>query len=303
MSKLAVGVLQDRAGFGIILMLGAWFLFSVLDTSVKWLVLAGISALQLAFMRYFGHFVLSLWLLLRGGREIERFKTEKLGLVLLRAYLLTAATTLNFTALNYLPLTVTAAIMFSSPIVVSAFSGLMLGERVGTGRWAAILLGFVGVLVVIRPFGAEFHWAMLLALHNAFALAFFSILTRKLSGVVATETMQFYSGAVGTAVLLPLAVIYWENPGTSLDWTLLIALGLIAWMGHEMMTRAHLMAAASTLMPYTYTFLIWVAIATYVIWGELPDAMTLTGAAIIIVSGLVIWLDERHQSKARQSAL
>lgn len=283
-------------------MLVAWFLFSLVDTSVKWLVLAGLPALQLAFMRYLGHFVLSIGSVLRGGADLERFKTERLGLVLFRAYLLTAATAFNFIALNYLSLTVTAAIMFTSPIIVCALGGPMLGEYAGPWRWFAIILGFLGVLVVIRPFGAEFHWAMLLAVHNATALALYSIITRKLSGIIAIETMQFYMGLFGTAVLLPFAIYYWENPATALDWALMIGLGISAWMGHEFLTRAHLLAPASTLMPYTYSFLIYLAIASYVIWDELPDTYTMIGAAIIVISGLIIWTRERRLAPGRQAA-
>ncbi len=299
MSRVAVRALEDRAGLGIALMLAAWFLFSLVDTSVKWLVLAGLPALQLAFMRYIGHFFLSVGAVLRGGADLERFKTERLGLVLFRAYLLTASTAFNFIALNYLPLTVTAAIMFTSPIIVCALGGPLLGERAGPWRWFAILLGFIGVLVVIRPFGAEFHWAMLLAVHNATALALYSIITRKLSGVIAIETMQFYMGLFGTVVLLPFAIYFWQTPESLLDWVLMIGLGVTAWLGHEFLTRAHLLAPASTLMPYTYSFLIYLAIASYLIWGELPDGYTMLGAGIIVVSGLIIWARERRSGLSR----
>lgn len=290
---MAIGVAaranEDRAKLGIVMMLGAWLFFAGVDTSVKWLVLAGLPALQLAFMRYVGHFILSVWTILKGGATWDRFKTDRPALVLLRAYLLTSATALNFIALNYISLTVTAAIMFSAPIFTCWLAGPMLGEKAGPWRWAAIVLGFIGVLIVIRPFGAEFHWAMILSLHNAIALALYSILTRMLSGVVATETMQFYMGAFGTAVLLPFAVFYWQNPATPLDWTLMCAIGAIAWAGHELLTRAHGLATSNTLMPYTYSFLIYLAVASYLIWEEVPDTWVLTGAGVIVISGLIIW--------------
>ncbi len=298
MSKVAILATEDRAQLGIAMMLGAWFFFSLIDTSVKWLVLAGLPALQLAFMRYFAHFFISTALVLRGGADLERFKTDKPGWVVFRAYLLTSSTALNFIALLYLPLTVTGAIMFTSPILVCLLGWPLLGERAGPWRVFGICMGFVGVLVVMRPFGAEFHWAMLLSVHNAFALALYSIITRKLSGVVSTETMQFYMGAFGTAVLLPFAVWQWVNPATAFDWVIMFLLGIWGWAGHEILTRAHRYAAANTLMPYTYSFLIFLTAWSYLIWGHIPDFYTVLGAAIIIASGLLIWARERRRQPA-----
>ncbi|WP_298293131.1 DMT family transporter [uncultured Litoreibacter sp.] len=295
MSKVAILATEDRAQLGIAMMLGAWFFFSLIDTSVKWLVLAGLPALQLAFMRYFAHFFISTALVLRGGADLERFKTDKPGWVVFRAYLLTSSTALNFIALLYLPLTVTGAIMFTSPILVCLLGWPLLGERAGPWRVFGICMGFVGVLVVMRPFGAEFHWAMLLSVHNAFALALYSIITRKLSGVVSTETMQFYMGAFGTAALLPFAVWQWVNPATAFDWVIMFLLGIWGWAGHEILTRAHRYAAANTLMPYTYSFLIFLTAWSYLIWGHIPDFYTVLGAAIIIASGLLIWARERRR--------
>ncbi|MFT6222382.1 MAG: drug/metabolite transporter (DMT)-like permease [Paracoccaceae bacterium] len=286
---------EDKAGLGIVMMLLAYLVFSLLDTSVKWLVISGLSAFQLAFMRYLGHFVLSLVVIARNGIARDRFATALPHLVLLRAALLVVSTVFNFYSLKYLPLTVTSSIMFSAPIVVCALSWPLLGERVGPWRWFAILFGFIGVLVVIRPFGAHFHWAMLLSIHNAVAVALYSILTRKLSGIVATETMQFYMGLIGTLLLLPVAWFNWQPPASSLEWGLLIALGVWGWGGHEMMTRAHGYAPAHTLMPYTYSFMIYLTITSFVVFGDLPDIWTITGASIVVGSGLIIW----HRTKKR----
>lgn len=296
MSRVAIPALEDRASLGIAMILAAWLFFSFIDTSVKWLVLAGLPALQLAFMRYIGHFAISTWLIARGGLDRERFKSDRFGLVLFRAYLLTSSTVLNFVALLYLPLTLTASIMFTSPILVCLLGWPLLGERAGPWRIFGIFLGFIGVLVVMRPFGTDFHWAMLLTAHNAVAMALYSIVTRKLSGVVSAEIMQFYAGAFGSVVLLPFAVYFWTNPASALDWLLLVALGFFGWAGHELLTRAHRFATANTLMPYSYAFLIYLTISSYVIWGHVPDAATLSGAAIIIGSGMLIWMRTRMQS-------
>ncbi len=280
---------EDKASLGIVMILLAWLFFSLIDTSVAWLLVVGIPSLQLAFMRYVGHMAISTALMFRGGISRDMFATKHAFLVIIRSGLLISSTAFNFIALQYISLTVTASIMFSSPIIVCALAGPLLGEKVGPWRWFAIFLGFAGVSVVIRPFGETFHWAALLSLYNAFSLAFYSILTRKLSGVVAAETMQFYMGFLGTIVLLPFAIATWRSPDTPLDWALLFGVGFFGWAGHELLTRAHGYATSNTLMPYTYSFLIYLTISSYLVFGKVPDRWTVVGAVVIVLSGLIIW--------------
>ncbi|MEM9433114.1 MAG: DMT family transporter [Pseudomonadota bacterium] len=277
----------------------AWLVFAMIDTSVAWLLSIGLPSLQLAFMRYFGHAVISTTLLCREGIDRQMFETGHLWLVLFRASLLISATAFNFIALQYVPLTITASIMFSAPIITCALAVPMLGERVGPAQIFAIFLGFFGVLIVIRPFGETFHWAALLSFYNAFALALYSILTRKLSGTVSTEVMQFYMGVSGTLVMAPFAWATWISPDTIRDWVLLFALGIWGWGGHELLTRAHGFAGSNTLMPYTYTFLIYLTISSYLVFGHLPDLLGIIGALVIVVSGLLIWHLSRDPKSAR----
>ncbi len=280
---------RDNPSLGILMMLVTYFLFSLVDTSVKWLLYAGLGSFQLAFMRYASHFVISLSTIAWGGVSLSRFATPHLGLVLFRGFLLVSATALNFIVLRYLSLTVVSAIMFSAPIIVCLLSWPLLGERVGPWRWFAIILGFSGVLLVIRPLGESFHWAALLTCYNAVALALYSIITRRLSGLVAAETMQFYMGALGTFSLLPLAFFAWATPSSLFEWVLRCVLGVWAWAGHGLLTRAHGLAPANTLMPYTYSFMIFLTIESYIVFAEFPDRWTLIGASIVVISGLIIW--------------
>lgn len=284
---------EDDPGRGIALMLLAYLLFACTDTSVKWLSLAGIPAMQLAFMRFGVHLALSTGPML--GKDHSGWTAPRAQAIamLARGGLLLISTTSNFVALRYLDLTVSAAIMFSSPILVSALSVPLLGEKVGPWRWSAILLGFLGVLIVVRPWSAEFHWAVLFSLISATALALFSIMTRKMAGVAAPRTMQLYGGLVGTVVLLPVAIWVWDSPATPLDWTLMFAIGAFAWTGHHFFSQAHGYAPASVLMPFSYSFLIYLAISGFVVFGTVPDLMTLLGAGVIAVAGLVIWWRER----------
>lgn len=285
---------EDRARLGILLMLGAWAMFSMVDTGAKWLALAGIPAFQVAFMRYFGHLVLALGVSARTGLSWDMLHTTHPWAVISRALLLVSATVSNFVALRYLPLTVTSAILFSSPVIVCMLSYFVLKEHVGPWRWFAIVLGFIGVLVVIRPFGHAFHPAMLLMVYNAFALAMYSIMTRQLAGIVATETMQLYMGLLGTLTLLPLALWVWQSPDTLLGWVALVALGVFGWAGHQLLTNAHRYGSANTLMPFTYSFMIYVSISGYLVFGDVPSIYTLLGAAIIVMAGLLIWKREQR---------
>ena len=145
------------------------------------------------------------------------------------------------------------------------------------------------VLVVIRPFETAFHWIALLNGYNAFAPALYSIITRKISGFVAAETMQFYMGAFGAITLFPFAFWVWTPPASMLDWVLMVSLGVWGWAGHEIFSRAHGFAAANTSLPYTYSFLLYLALASYLVFNDVPDQWTLPGAGIIVVSGLIIW--------------
>jgi len=297
MAILTARANEERPLAGIILMLFAFFGFSLIDVNAKWLALLGLPALQLSFMRYVGHFVISIVLISRGGLDISRFGTDHWFLVLLRAFLLMMSTVLNFLAVQYLPLTLTATILFSAPIMICLLSWPLLGERVGIWRWSAIMIGFCGILIAIRPFDESFHWAVFLSLAGAFCFALYSLITRKLSGVVASDTMQFYSGLVGTALLLPFAIALWENPETSLQWGQMIMLGIFGWMGHELLTRAHGFAPASVLTPFGYTFILYMTIWSYLVFDHVPDKWTILGAFIIIIAGLVIWFREVGNSK------
>lgn len=285
--------MADSPRFGIILMMGAWLIFSWVDTGAKWLAVAGLPAFQLAFMRYAGHFVISIGVIAKDGLKVDRFQTVHVWQVMSRALLLVSATLSNFYALQFLPLTVVSAIMFSSPVVVCFLSVSVLREQVQPWRWGVITLGFIGVLIVVRPFGTAFHPAMLMIIYNAIALALYSIMTRRLSGVVAVETMQFYMGLVGTLLLLPFAIWTWTQPESVWGMIVLISLGVLGWAGHQLLTNAHRFGTANQLMPFTYSFLLFVAIWGYLLFGTVPDFGTILGAAVIMCAGLIIWRREQ----------
>ncbi len=273
-------------------MLGTYLMFTFADVSNKWMALAGIPPLQIAFARY------AFQLLITFGEASYRGMIwpeirDNFWLLTLRAIALASATIANFYALKYLSLSMYSAIMFSAPIFVCLLAWPMLGERVGPWRWFAIIIGFIGVLVIVRPFDAEFHWAALLSTYAAIMLALYSILTRKIAHSVSSHLMQLFAGAFGTVLLLPFAIWVWQP--IELPILLLMGwVGLTSWFGHELLTRAHKLAEASVLMPYSYSFIIYMTLAGFIIYSELPDAYTILGAAIIIIAGLIIWRREQR---------
>jgi len=130
-------------------------------------------------------------------------------------------------------------------------------------------------------------------IYNACALALYSIMTRKLSGIVAVDTLQFYMGLVGTGLLLPFALYTWVQPEGLWGLIVLVSLGVTGWGGHQLLTNAHRFGTANQLMPFTYSFLIYVAIWGYLLFGTVPDTGTMLGAAVIMCAGLIIWKREQ----------
>lgn len=239
MAEKGAGRDAHTASRGILMMLVAFFVFSFVDTSTKWLAAAGLPVMQLAFMRYAVH--LGITAGNAGWYGFDQFRAARRysGLLVLRGVSLAISTSVNFYALQFLPLSVTGAILFLAPSIVCLLSGPMLGERVGALQGCAIFFGFLGATVVIWPFNEEFDWAAMMMLIPATGLAFYSILTRKLAGDVGTVVLQLSASAVGTVVLLPVAWLVWSPADTSWEQALLIGIGIFAWAGHEFMTRAY----------------------------------------------------------------
>ncbi len=292
-----VAPLESRANFGIALVLASQLVLVVLDVSAKWLSVEGIPTSEIVFVRYGMHMALLLLLFLPvTGRNL--FKTNNLKLEILRGACLLGTTGLNFLAMRYLPLTVTSAVMFTSPLIVCALSGPLLGDSVGWRRGLAIGVGFVGILIIVRPGSEAFQPAALLSLGCALFLALFSILTRKLAGVDAAMTQQFYAGATPIILLLPFAFTDWVWPSQPISWAAFFIMGAAGLGGHFLNSVAHRFATPAMLAPFSYLSLLYLSMASWLVFNQPPDQWFALGAAIIIASGLYIWLRERQLAKA-----
>jgi drug/metabolite transporter (DMT)-like permease len=198
--------------------------------------------------------------------------------------------------LRYLPLAEASAITFLAPMLVVILSGPLLGERPTHARWVAVVAGFIGILILVRPGSAIFHLATLLLVVAALCNALYFLMTRKLADESAHTTL-FYSALVGT-VGLSLA-LPWQIEGvlpTVRDAALFLLLGLFAGLGHWFVISAYLLAPASLLTPFTYLQMVWATAYGFAIFGQLPDRWSALGMTIIVASGLWLALQERRRA-------
>jgi drug/metabolite transporter (DMT)-like permease len=276
---------------GIALVSLTYLLFTLLDGSAKWLV-RGMPVIMVVWLRFVMHVIIGGAILfpLR-GRALLR--SRYLRWHALRAVMFIAMTGVNFWALQYLQLTVTSSIFFTVPILIALISALFLGERLDLGRWVAIVIGFVGVLVIVRPGSTAFHPAMLAAMANAIVYAIFMLMTRRLAAYETPETIQ-YLPAVGAAVLLtPFALAGWEWPHSWLEWTVAGLLGVLGATGHYLLALAHRYASSAVIAPFVYQQVIYMAAFGYLVFGDVPAAAVWVGAAIVVASGLYLFYRER----------
>jgi drug/metabolite transporter (DMT)-like permease len=298
---MAVAAREERRLAAIILMLLAFLVFTGIDTSAKWLVQAGLPPAQVVFVRFAAHFAIAVALILP-QEGLRLFQTRAPLQEILRGLFLVGGTFFNFFALRYLPLTVTVSIFFAAPLVVCALSVPLLGERVGPRRWAAIGVGFIGVLVVTRPWGASFHWAMLLSLGTLFCASMYFVMTRKLAGVDSVGTQQFLTSLIAMTVAAPMGLAGWTWPAMPVDWMAFALIGVFGWGGHQLAINAHRFAPASALAPFVYVQIIYMTAASWAIFHTPPDGWVLAGAAIVIGAGLYIWLRERRLAQGASIA-
>lgn len=287
---------EERRLLAIGLTLAGYFLFTGIDSSAKWLGHIGMAAVQIVFLRYAIHLCLVAAIHLpRHGLDLVR--TGSLPLQFLRALALMGSTVFNFFAVQYLPLTVTGAIGFTVPLLICALSVPMLGETVGWRRWTAIGIGFIGILIIVRPGTDAFHPASLLSIAAAFSTALYMLFTRRVSGFDSPATSQFYAGIFATVVLLPVVVFFWTWPSSIDGWIAFFAVGIFGFAGHQIITTASGLAPASVLAPFAYIQIIFLAMASWLLFNQPPDIWLYIGAPIVIGSGFYIWLRERALAK------
>ncbi|MEO6929643.1 MAG: DMT family transporter [Casimicrobiaceae bacterium] len=267
---------------------------SSLDATAKFLV-QDHALLLVVWARYAGQLcVVTPFSWHRAGNGFWR--SRRLRLQLARSAFLFGATVFFFAGLRFLPLAEGSAITFLAPVFIVMLSAPMLGEEPTRARWLAVFVGFVGVLILMRPGSAVFSPSALLMVAAAMCNALYGVYTRMLQDDSAYTTL-FYSAVVGT--LVSTLALPWVDMG-SLDWrTLLLfcAAGLAAGIGHHFLIAAYLRAPASMLTPFTYLQLLWATVYGYLLFHQLPDRWSLVGIAIVVAGGVLLAHIERRNVK------
>ncbi len=286
MTSQQSGSLPDRRPMkGLLLMIAAMVILPYVDTTAK-LLSVSFHVLQIAWGRYVWQSLFAIPIALR-LYGLEGMRPAKPWTQLLRAFLLPTANILYFAALPFLPLSETLAIFFVYPFLVTAMAPFLLGERVGIWRWSAVVVGFVGVLFIVRPGFQTLSPGVLFAVGSAVAFAFYAVATRRLAGSDPAFLTQTITCVLATFVLSFAMPYVWVEP-TLRDWLLFLALGLSGGIGHLLVTMAYEHIDATAIAPLSYFELVTTIILGYLVFNEFPVAATWLGIALICGSGIVI---------------
>lgn len=278
---------------GIGLMLAGIALFSLNDALGKWL-LETYSVGELLLVRSAAALILLAPFVRRAG--ISAFtRAPRPGLQIVRVVLSTLEVAMFFWAVSYLPLADTVTFYLAGPIYVTALSVVLLGEKVGWHRWTAVLIGFAGVVLAMRPSAASYTLPALIALTGSIFFAFLMIATRMLHE---TSNTVLIAGQIGGTLLFGavIAPFGWITPSPR-DLALLSLFGVLSIFALACVNRSLKLAPASVVVPYQYTIIVWAIVLGYVVFADVPDAFTLSGAAIIIASGLYIFWREQMRGE------
>jgi len=276
----------NLAGIG--LMLLGMFLFCCNDALGKWL-LGTYSLWQMLAIRSLAAMLILSPFLLSGGRAV--LAAPRPGLQIIRVLLSVADSLMFFFAVTHLPLADTVTLYLAAPIYVTTFSAIFLKEQVGWRRWSAVLVGFIGVIIALRPSTTMLTLPALIGLAGGVVFAMFNVVTRVLRG---TSDVLMVSGQFAAMLLVSgvVAPFTWIVPSV-LDFGLLMLLGLVAMTAFLCVNRSLKLAPASVVVPYQYTMIVWAGMLGWLVFGDVPDAFTLTGAAIIIGAGLyILWREQ-----------
>lgn len=283
---------SDRPSLGIACVLVAVGFFSVADAIAKWLG-QDYAPLQIVFLRYlFGLIPVALFVWRGGG--LAALHTRHPWQHGLRALLILGALLFFFTALTVLPLAEAIAIAFTAPLFITALSVPILGERVGARRWAAVAIGFVGALIMVRPGTAAFQPEALLVLGSTLCFAFAMLLTRHLAKSESSVALLAYTNVIAGLVSLLFVPLVWHTPASG-DWWLFLLIGLVGSTAAFFVILAYSHAPVSVVAPFEYTGLIWGALLGWIVWREQPDSAVWVGAIVIALSGSYI---ARREAKA-----
>lgn len=275
--------------------------FSVLNAMSKTLS-QSYPVIEVIWARYFFAFILMLMLFLpRSGMNL--FRLRNVGSQVVRGLLLFFSSYLYFHGIVFMPLATAAAISLTSPLIVTALSARFLQEPVGPRRWAAVAVGFIGALIVVRPGQAHFDWHALLIVASTLSSALYQLYSRRYGPTERADASATMATIVGTVVATPFLPFEWATPVGGWHWLLFAGMGVMAGIGHYFVTIAYSQAPAAVVAPFNYAQLIGAALLGYLVFGDIPDFWSWVGAGVIVCSGLYIGHRERIRHRLSQQQL
>jgi drug/metabolite transporter (DMT)-like permease len=277
---------------GILLAAAAWFLFACMDSCTKYLT-AHYEVPVVVAMRYLVHLFLMLAILAPRHSHVL-IKTQRRGLVMIRGVTLAVVSLFMALALQRMPIAETTAICFSAPIIVVLLAGTILDERIGIIGWLAVIIGFMGVMLIVRPGSGLDPLGVVFALLGAVMGAIYQLLSRVLASTEKALAMLFYAALMGSIIYGLLLPWFWENKiPTVLEIGLFLFLGISGGFGHYLFTLAYSHAPASTLAPVTYLQILWAGLLGWILFDTIPDSMGILGMFIVTLAGVLIALKSR----------
>ena len=270
---------------GIIFAILAYFSFSLLDAIQKTAVIYN-SVFQILFLKYFFTLFLSTAESIR-KKNIYFYQTQNIKLQIIRSFLSIIESGCFVLSFRYLTLADAHSIGSLTPVIVVGLSAIFLREKVSAKTWIAIFFGFLGVLIIMRPGLSIFDSKSLIPLVAAFFLSLYQILTRKASEYDPAETSLFYTSIVGIISMSFLVPFFWQ-PMQSFSYLLFVGIGIFFSFGIYFQIIALSYSKASIVQPFHYTLILWAIILGYLIYDDIPDIFTITGAIIITTSGIYV---------------
>ena len=281
---------------GVLFMVGAMAVLPYLDITAKYLGRTGLPVIETVWARLFFGALLTLPFALRAG-GVAGLRPRDPAINMARAGLLLAATFCFFASLRWLPVADALAIFFVNPLLVTALSPFLLGERVDRRRWIAVGIGFIGTLIFIRPGLKDVNAGVILALVSGVCLAIYLLLSRKISGRTDPVIITFHTTLLGAAMASVLVISQWQWP-SALQWALMVLVGIIATLGHFLILSAYRHAEASLLAPLAYLEMVMATFGGWLFFGDFPDFWTFVGVGVLVGCAVYISMGARRKSAA-----
>ena len=276
---------KSKESIGILFAITAYFSFSLLDALQKTAIINH-SIFQLIFVKYLFVFFLSLFEAKRKKND-NFYKSNNLKLQILRSLLSIIESGCFILAIKYLSLVNAHSVGALAPVIIVALSAIFLKEKVSVKTWVAIFVGFIGVLIILRPTSSIFDVKSMIPLVAAFFVGLYQVVTKISSEYDAPEVSLFYSSIIGMMITSLLALNYWQ-PINMESYIIFFGIGLFFSLGFYFQINALSKARASIIQPFHYTLIFWAIILGYIFYDDIPDLFTITGAAIIAVSGIFV---------------